>query len=121
MATFKRVMVHVVIRSEASKSHGVNSLWDHRKKGDKEGFVVRMSSAIYHELSRTRPKLEGNGDSVGVDALAVVWRKERCYVYDGSPPKEKISVLVQKSHRWEVTSITVFSINAKPISVSKNY
>ena len=36
-------------------------------------LVVHMRSAIYHELSRTQPKLEEKCVSVGVDALAVEW------------------------------------------------
>ena len=35
-------------------------------------LVVHVRSAIYHELSRKQPKLEGKCVSVGVNALAVV-------------------------------------------------
>ena len=50
-------------------------------------IVVHVRLEIYHELSRTQPKLEGKCVRVGVDALAVVWCKN-VYVYDGSKKKE---------------------------------
>ena len=49
-----------------------------KKKKQKQGrLVFHVRSAIYHELSRTQPKLEGKCISVSVDAVAVVWREKR--------------------------------------------
>ena len=44
----------------------------HQRETRNAHFVVHMQLAIYHELSRTQPKLEGKCVSVCVDALAVV-------------------------------------------------
>ena len=56
-----------------------------KKKTERQRrLVVHVRSAIYHELSKTQPKLERKCVSVGVDVLAVVWRKKRDLINYGS-------------------------------------
>ena len=62
-----------------------------------------MRSVIYHELSGTQQKLEGKCVSVGVDALAVVWRKKKTRppVYHGSTQNDvcnRAQIATQESY-----------------------
>ena len=53
---------------------------------------VHMRLVMYHDLSRTQPKLEGKCVSVGVDALAVVV-KTNSHVCDGSTQNKDTGIV----------------------------
>ena len=110
LATFQKVMVTPAVCPRLfeisprwhSRHWSEITLCQHRRQ---RRLVVHMQSANSHELSSTPPKLEWKCVSVGVDALAVVWWKERDLA--STTVERTISVTVHTSRRCGFISITV--------------
>ena len=76
VCTRLREILTTVVFAEQHRNHIVSIAFEtiaKIKTTQRPGrLAVHVPSAIYHELSRTQPKLVGKCVSVGVDALAVV-------------------------------------------------
>ena len=84
LATFGRVMVTPARLFEIltawtfgaqRRNHMESTAFGTIAKKKTKKTLCPHAISIYHELSRTQPELEEKCVSVGVDALAVVWRK----------------------------------------------